>query len=170
MSIAGADQFRENQFAERRVRRGEYGTLFTGLWEDQQAQSKVNWTPTTLEDYEGRIFGATDYFFKETPNAVVPSLVEHAKTAFLVEALESLNKEALVFEKYKMERLEEANFTSVFKKRLFLGENFEMSLRSTYDSDSIEVVTINSVSQPLSRDNGGTQLFYRPLALWKYFV
>ena len=170
LSIAGADQFRENQFAERRVRRGEYGTLFTGLWEDQQAQSKGNWTPTTLEDYEGRIFGATDYFFKETPNAVVPSLVEHAKTAFLVEALESLNKEALVFEKYKMERLEEANFTSVFKKRLFLGENFEMSLRSTDDSDSIEVVTINSVAQPLSRDNGGTQLFYRPLAWGKYFV
>ena len=170
LSIAGPEQFRENQFAERRVRRGQFGTLFTQLWEEQQAQSKGNWTPATLEDYDGRILGPTDFFFKETPNAVVPSLVEHAKTAFLVEALESLNKEALVFEKYKMERLEEANFTSVFKKRLFLGENFEMSLRATDDSDSIEVVTINAVAQPLGRDNGGAQLFYRPGKWGKYFV
>ena len=170
LSIAGPEQFRENQFAERRVRRGDLGVLFAGLWADQQAQSKGNWTPATLEDYDGRIFNATDYFFKETPNAVVPSLVEHAKTAFLVEALESLNKEALVFEKYRMERLEEANFTSVFKKRLFLGENFEMALRSTDESDSIEVVTINSKVQPLSREDGGTQLFYRPTAWGKYFV
>ncbi len=98
--------------------------------------------------------------------------MEHAKTAFLVEALESLNKEALVFEKYKMERLEEANFTSVFKKRLFLGENFEMALRSTDQSDSIEVVTINSKVQPLSREDGGhncsTVLRRGENTLWKF--
>ncbi len=109
-SIAGLDQYRENQFAERRVRRGELGTMFNTLWAEQQQQSQGQWTPTSLVDYDGRAFNATDFFFKETPNAIVPSLVEHAKTSFLVEALETLNKEALVFEKYKMERLEEAGF------------------------------------------------------------
>ena len=38
-SIAGLDQYRENQFAERRVRRGELGTMFNTLWADQQKQS-----------------------------------------------------------------------------------------------------------------------------------
>ena len=169
-SIAGLDQYRENQFAERRVRRGELGTMFNTLWAEQQQQSQGQWTPTSLVDYDGRAFNATDFFFKETPNAIVPSLVEHAKTSFLVEALETLNKEALVFEKYKMERLEEAGFTSVFKKRLFLGENFEMSLRATDESDSIEMVTINGKEQGLGREGNSTRLFYRPGNWGKYFV
>jgi len=129
-SIAGLDQYRENQFAERVVRRGTLGPLFDNLWLEQQAQSRGRWTPTALADYDGKVSEATDYFFKEAPNAVIPSLVEHAKTSFLVEALEDLNIQALVFEKYTMERLEEAGFTSVFKKRLFLGENFEMVINS----------------------------------------
>lgn len=169
-SIAGLDQYRENQFAERRVRRGELGPLFNQLWDAQQGQSGGRWTPTQLEDYEGRFFNATDFFFKETPNAVVPSLVEHAKTSFLVEALEDLNKQALVFEKYTMERLEEAGFTSVFKKRLFLGENFEMVINSTDGKDSVEFVTINSKPQSLGREEGNARLLYRPGAWGKYFV
>jgi len=169
-SIAGVDQYRENQFAERRVRRGELGPMFNQLWDAQQAQSSGRWTPTQLEDYDGRFFNATDFFFKETPNAVVPSLVEHAKTSFLVEALEDLNKQALVFEKYTMERLEEAGFTSVFKKRLFLGENFEMSMHIESAKDSIERVTINDKEQILGIEDDETRLVYRPGAWGKYFV
>ena len=169
-SIAGLDQFRENQFAERRVRRGELGTTFDNLWIEQQEQSEGRWTEKLLVDYDNRYFSATNFFFKETPNAVVPSLVEHAKTAFLVEALEDLNKQALVFEKYTMERLEEANFTSVFKKRLFLGENFNLTILSEDAKDSVEFVTINSKPQSLGRDGSTTNLVYRPGSWGKYFV
>ena len=169
-SIAGLDQYRENQFAERRVRRGEWGPMFNTLWSQQQIQSNGRWTPQALVDYDARSFNATDFFFKETPNAVVPSLVEHAKTAFMVEALEDLNKQALVFEKYTMERLEEAGFTSVFKKRLFLGENFELSINSEEAKDSVEFVTINSKPQSLGRDGTTTNLLYRPGSWGKYFV
>lgn len=169
-SIAGLDQFRENQFAERRVRRGELGVLFGDLWAAQQEQSGGQWTRALLEDFDGRIFGPTNFFFKETPNAVVPSLVEHAKTAFLVEALEDLNKEALVFEKYTMERLEEAEFVSVFKKRLFLGENFTLNIKSDESRDSVVQVTINSKIQQLSTEGGETSLSYKPTSWGKYFV
>ena len=169
-SIAGLDQYRENQFAERRVRRGDLGGMFDKLWLDQQAQSSGQWTPMTLVDYDYRSFGATDFFFKETPNAVVPSLVEHAKTSFLVEALEDLNKQALVFEKYTMERLEEAGFTSVFKKRLFLGENFELAINAEELKDSVELVTINSKPQTLSTSGNTTNVNYRPASWGKYFV
>lgn len=170
LSIAGLDQYRENQFAERVVRRGALGPLFDELWLAQQAQSGGKWTPATVVDYDGRIAPPAEYFFKEAPNAVVPSLVEHAKTSFLVEALEDLNVQALVFEKYTMERLEEAGFTSVFKKRLFLGENFEMVINSEASKDSVEFVSINSTMQPLGREEGKTSLFYRPGAWGKYFV
>ena len=169
-SIAGLDQFRENQFAERRVRRGELGTTFDNLWLEQQEQSEGRWTEKLLVDYDNRYFSATNFFFKETPNAVVPSLVEHAKTAFLVEALEDLNKQALVFEKYTMERLEEANFTSVFKKRLFLGENFNLTILTEDAKDSVEFVTINSKPQTLNRQDRETELLYRPNSWGKYFV
>ena len=169
-SIAGLDQYRENQFAERVVRRGALGPLFDKLWLEQQAQSRGRWTPTALVDYEGKVAEATDYFFKEAPNAVIPSLVEHAKMSFLVEALEDLNIQALVFEKYTMERLEEAGFTSVFKKRLFLGENFELVINSEALKDSVEFVSINSKMQSLGREGGTTKLFYRPGAWGKYFV
>ena len=170
VSIAGAQQFRENQFAEKTIRRGDLGALFNEAWKEQQAESGGNWTPVAIEDYEGRIFDPVDFYFKETPNAVVPSMVEHEKTAFLVEALESLNKEALVFKKFTMERLEEAEFTSVYKKRLFLGENFDLSLRATDESDSIERVTINDKEQSFVTENGTTSLAYRPNSWGKYFV
>lgn len=169
-SIAGLDQFRENQFAERIIRRGDLSDIFNQLWLDQVSESKASLTEERLTAYDGRTDSPTDFFFKETPNAVVPSLVEHAKTTFLVEALEELNKQALVFEQFKMERLEEASFTSVYKRRLFLGENFELNIQSLNDQDSVENVTINSIKQGLTRREDGAQLFYRPQKWGKYFV
>ena len=70
-SIAGLDQYRENRFAERQVRRGELGTVFNATWNQQQSQSNGRWTPTELIDYNGSSSNATDFFFKETPNAVI---------------------------------------------------------------------------------------------------
>jgi hypothetical protein len=169
-SIAGLDQYRENRFAERQVRRGELGTVFNATWSQQQSQSNGRWTPTELIDYNGSSSNATDFFFKETPNAVIPSLIEHAKTSFLVEALEELNKQALVFEKYNLELLEEAEFASVFKKRLFLGEDFKLTIHSEELKDSVETITINSKPQKLAVEGGKTRLVYRPQSWGKYFV
>ena len=169
-SIAGLDQYRENQFAEHQIRRGELGNMFNATWNEQQIQSNGRWTPTLLTDYNGSESNATDFFFKETPNAVVPSLLEHAKTSFLVEALEDLNKQALVFEKYNLELLEEAEFASVFKKRLFLGEDFELTINTEYAKDSVETVSINSKPQNLTKESGKTQLIFRPQSWGKYFV
>ena len=169
-NIAGLDQYRENRFAERQVRRGELGKMFNATWNEQQIQSNGRWTPSSLTDYDGKESNATDFFFKETPNAVVPSLVEHAKTSFLVEALEELNKQALVFEKYNLELLEDAEFTSVFKKRLFLGEDFELTINTEDKKDSVEAISINSKSQKLTIQEGKTTAVYRPQSWGKYFV
>jgi len=169
-SIAGLNHYRENRFAERQVRRGELGEIFNATWNQQQIQSNGRWTPSLLTDYNGSEFNATDFFFKETPNAVIPSLIEHAKTSFLVEALEELNKQALVFEKYNLELLEAAEFASVFKKRLFLGEDFELTINTEDRKDSVETVSINSKPQNLVKELGKTQLIYRPQSWGKYFV
>ena len=65
-SIAGLDQYRENRFAERQVRRGELGEMFNDTWNQQQIQSNGRWTPSLLTDYDGMQSNATDFFFKET--------------------------------------------------------------------------------------------------------
>ena len=52
-NIAGLDQYRENQFAERQVRRSELGTMFSSTWNQQQSKSKGRWTPLVLTDYNG---------------------------------------------------------------------------------------------------------------------
>ena len=169
-NIAGLDQYRENRFAERQVRRGELGDIFNTTWNQQQAESNGRWTPSLLTDYDGIESNATDFFFKETPNAVVPSLVEHAKTSFLVEALEELNKQALVFERYNLELLEDAEFASVFKKRLFLGEDFKLTINSDYRKDSVEAVSINSEPQNFTKKGAKIELVYRPQSWGKYFV
>jgi len=169
-NIAGLDQYRENLFAERQVRRGELGPMFNSTWNQQQVQSNGRWTPLVLTDYNGSESNPTDFFFKETPNAVVPSLVEHAKTSFLVEALEELNKQALVFEKYNLELLEDAEFASVFKKRLFLGEDFQLTINSDDRKDSVEVISINSKPQKIATQEGKTTAVYRPQSWGKYFV
>ena len=80
----------------------------------------------------------------------------------LVEALEELNKQALVFEKYNLELLEAAEFASVFKKRLFLGEDFELTINTEDRKDSVETVSINSKPQNLVKELEKTQLIYRP--------
>ena len=94
-NIAGLDQFRESRFAELRVRRGRLGQLYQRVMVFTASQSGGKWTPERVEDYEGRQYQPLQFFFRETPNAVLPSLVEHTKTAFLVEALTDLNEEAL---------------------------------------------------------------------------
>ena len=86
--------------------------------------------------------------------------MEHAKTSFLVEALEELNEQALVFEKYDLELLELAEFVSVFKKRLFLGEDFKLTIDAINKKDSIESVSINSKPQYLVRQAGKTELVF----------
>ena len=169
-NIAGLDQYRENQFAERQVRQSELGTMFNSTWNQQQSKSEGRWTPLVLTDYNGSKSNPTDFFFKETPNAVVPSLVEHAKTSFLVEALEELNKQALVFEKYNLELLEDAEFASVFKKRLFLGEDFQLTINSDDRKDSVEAISINSKPQKIASQEGKTTTVYRPQSWGKYFV
>ncbi len=45
-----------------------------------------------------------------------------------------------------------------------------MSLRTTDESDSIEMVTINGKEQGLGREENSTRLFYRPGNWGKYFV
>ena len=68
-----------------------------------------------------------------------------------MEALEELNKQALVFERYNLELLEDAEFASVFKKRLFLGEDFKLTINSDYRKDSVEAVYINSEPQNFTK-------------------
>ena len=169
-NIAGLDQFRESRFAELRIRRGRLGQLYSELWSSQQSQSGGQWTPERVEDYEGRQYQPLQFFFRETPNAVLPSLVEHTKTAFLVEALTDLNEEALVFQKYTMERLEKAGFSSVFKKQLFLGENFELALHAVQSEDTIQSVRINDRIQRFQQTDDGISLAYRPGSWGEYFV
>ena len=169
-NIASIAQFRESRFAELRVRRGRLGQLFSELWSLQQGQSGGKWTPERIEDYEGRQYQPLQFFFRETPNAVLPSLVEHTKTAFLVEALTDLNEEALVFQKYTMERLEKSGFSSVFKKQLFLGENFELALHAAQSEDTIQSIRINDRDQRFQQTEDGISLAYRPDSWGEYFV
>ena len=87
-----------------------------------------------------------------------------------MEALEELNKQALVFEKYSLELLEDAEFASVFKKRLFLGEDFKLTINAEDKKDSVEAVSVNSIPQNLTKQAGKTELVYRPQSWCKYFV
>lgn len=174
--IAGIDQYRENRFSEQNLRKGELGETFVHTWMDQQNQSGGSYTPAELVNYEGKSFDPRTFFFKETPNAVVPVIMEYAKTAYLTEALSDLKKEALVFERYVIEKLEEAPFTSVFKRQLFLGENFSLEFRPTNPEDSIQFVGISQSSsglmgaQNLARDGQTVRVSYVPRNWGKYFV
>jgi len=170
LNIAGQDQFRESRFAELKLRKGRLGDLYSDLWSEQQEQIHGKWTPDFLEDYENRSFQPTQFFFEETPNAVLPSLVEHTKMAFLVEALTNFNKEALIFRKYNVERLEKAGFSSFYKKQLSLGENFEIKLKFVRPEDSIVSIRINDSPQPFLYGEDVLALAYRPPVWGDYFV
>jgi len=95
------DRLRENKFAELQVRQGALGVEVNKILSTYlEAYGKVGMKNLAddikrLRDYKGVEFDAMYYFFKATPNGVVPTIFEHFKTVFFIPEFNCIEEKGL---------------------------------------------------------------------------
>jgi len=142
------DRLRENKFAELQVRQGALGVEVNKILSTYlEAYGKVGMKNLAddikrLRDYKGVEFDAMYYFFKATPNGVVPTIFEHFKTVFLYQSLIALKKKDLELPKFEILTIDETDFIQKFKRSLILGETLDLKIRPK-DTGKKPVVKIN---------------------------
>lgn len=174
-SIYG-DKLKENQFAEKQIRSGSLAASFNSTNEKMEAvYSKTSGKSLKSEiieirSFTGESFKSLEFFFKETPNAVVGSVLEHLKTVYLYSSITQLFKQQIILPQYKQVMLEEANFIQRFKRLLVLGNSFDLSIKPG-DNKEVPQVRINGTSIRAMESNSGTyEVNYIPTKPGKYTV
>ena len=174
-SIYG-DKLKENQFAEKQIRNGSLAASFNSTNEKMEAvYSKTSGKSLKsqiieIRSFTGESFKSLEFFFKETPNAVVGSVLEHLKTVYLYSSITQLFKQQIILPQYKQVMLEEANFIQRFKRLLVLGNSFDLSIKPS-NNEEIPQVKINGNPALAVESNSGTyEVNYIPTKPGKYAV
>ncbi len=170
------DYLLQNQFAETKFRRTSLAQKFVQTNEKME----LVYNRTTGKSLKSQLFelssftlgnvNAVDFFFKETPNGVIESVLEHIKTVYLYTTITELFREKFVMPGYEQLALEEAPFIQKFKKVFVLGNKFELSVKPNDPTDVLEVL-INGMPIKAKQDKKGVyQLSFMPKKAGKYTV
>jgi len=169
------DKIRENQFAEKEIRKGSLSLVFKDnnkkyltTFEEVVGRS-IKSQVSSLKSYTLQEFDDVTFFFKETPNGVINSLFEHMKTVYLYNTITELFREKIILPKYEQILLEEANFIQRFKRLLILGDQFEMTIQS--ETGQVPYAAVNGQEVSLSTsDSVYYNLTYQPTRAGKYSI
>ena len=169
------DKIRENQFAEKQIRKGALGAVFKDnnknyvkTFEEVVGRT-IKDQISSLKSYTLQEFDEVTFFFKETPNGVINSLFEHMKTVYLYNTITELFREKIILPKYEQILLEEAKFIQRFKRLLILGDQFEMTIQS--ETGQVPYAAVNGQEVRLSTsDSVYYTLMYQPTKAGKYSI
>jgi hypothetical protein len=169
------DKIRENQFAEKEIRKGSLSLVFKDnnkkyltTFEEVVGRS-IKSQVSSLKSYTLQEFDDVTFFFKETPNGVINSLFEHMKTVYLYNTITELFREKIILPKYEQILLEEAKFIQRFKRLLILGDQFEMTIQS--ETGQVPYASVNGQEVSLSTsDSVYYNLTYQPTRAGKYSI
>ena len=169
------DRLRENNFAEKKIRKGELGpkvkAILTGYIESYSTVGikDVKSEFDMPEDFVGSKFPVIDFYFKETPNGVLPSVFEHFRTVMLYNTLLVLKKKDLEMPKFEILTLDNSDFIQKMKRNLILGEKLDVVIRPQ-KKGILPTVKINGglvESKPIN-NNGDYRLVYTPKQAGNY--
>ena len=169
------DKIRENQFAEKEIRKGSLSLVFKDnnkkyltTFEEVVGRS-IKSQVSSLKSYTLQEFDDVTFFFKETPNGVINSLFEHMKTVYLYNTFTELFREKIILPKYEQILLEEAKFIQRFKRLLILGDQFEMTIQS--ETGQVPYAAVNGQEVSLSTsDSVYYNMTYQPTRAGKYSI
>jgi len=169
------DKIRENQFAEKEIRKGSLSLVFKDnnkkyltTFEEVVGRS-IKSQVSSLKSYTLQEFDDVTFFFKETPNGVINSLFEHMKTVYLYNTITELFREKIILPKYEQILLEEAKFIQRFKRLLILGDQFEMTIQS--ETGQVPYAAVNGQEVSLSTsDSVYYNMTYQPTRAGKYSI
>lgn len=129
------DRLRENNFAEKKIRKGEIGPKVVSIIDQYVAKYKTvgNKDLTndliTPADFAGTKINNLDFFFKEAPNGVMSTAFEHLRTVFLYQSLILLKGKEISMPKFEIITVEESDFIQKYKRNLILGEKLDVLVR-----------------------------------------
>lgn len=172
-SVSG-DRLRENNFAEKKIRKGEIGPKVVSILDQYVAKYKTVGTKDLTNDLiEPMDFGGTkinnlDFFFKEAPNGVMPTAFEHLRTVMLYQTLIALKGKDIELPKFEILTVEESDFIQRFKRSLILGEKLDVLIRPK-KKGALPTVKINGGLADCTPTNGSDfRLIYQPLKAGNY--
>lgn len=169
------DRLRENNFAEKKIRKGEIGPKVKEILTDYiQSYSTVGIKDIKSEfdmpeDFSGSKFPVIEFYFKETPNGVLPTVFEHLRTVMLYNTLMVLKKKDLEMPKFEILTMDNADFIQKMKKNLILGEKLDVVIRPQ-KKGILPTVKINGSlveSKPIN-NNGDYRVLYNPKRAGNY--
>lgn len=168
------DRLRENNFAEKRIRKGAIGPKVESIITQYVAKYKTvgnkDLTADLVEptDFAGAKFGSVDFFFKEAPNGVMSTAFEHLRTVFLYQTLIALRGKNVELPKFEILTVEESDFIQRFKRNLILGEKLDVLVRPK-NKGTLPTVKINGGLVDCKPSNGSDfRVVYQPAKAGNY--
>lgn len=175
-NLVYGEKLRESQFAEKEIRKGSYGVLFNKINTEMESAFSQTTGKTlksdiiNLKSFTGQNFNSQEFYFKETPNGVVLSVLEHLKTVYLSNVITALFKQKIILPKYEQISLKDASFIQKFKRVLVLGNSFELGVKLEKPGE-LPKVLINGSNVDVKPNNRALfELAYLPKLPGKYSV
>jgi hypothetical protein len=168
------DRLRENNFAEKKIRKGAIGPKVVSIIDQYVAKYKTvgNKDLTndliTPADFAGTKINNLDFFFKEAPNGVMSTAFEHLRTVFLYQSLILLKGKEISMPKFEIITVEESDFIQKYKRNLILGEKLDMLIRPK-KIGALPTVKINGGLVDCKPTNGSDyRVIYQPSKAGNY--
>ncbi len=174
-SVKG-EKLRENNYVEKHIRLGNIGqrldqTINEYLNAYKAVSSKtLNAQLFNPVDYNNKQYTNLEFYFKDSPNGVIPSIFEHYKTIFLYQTILVFNKEDSTNKKIEILTLEQSDFIQSFKKNLILGELLNINIQSNDPSLFPKIKINNKPMMVIPGKNGISKFTYKPLKAGNYAV
>ncbi|WP_421753409.1 hypothetical protein [Croceimicrobium sp.] len=173
--IAG-EKLKENLFATNEIIQGSYGTRFQETLENfNQAYLEFGGSDLSAEllspkDFADQEIQARDFFFKETPNAVIESVINHLETVILIHSIEALKGEKIELLKQEVNGADQLDLIQNFKKTLSKGEKLLFKVRLPDSIQDLKVLINGEDLAPFLVDSGFQHFEYLPQAPGNYVV
>ncbi len=172
-SISG-DRLRESKFAEQQIRNGSFGPIIENTLNqfissyNSVGNKNLKEEFVSLKDHKGTEFDGVYYFFKGTPNGVVPSILEHFKTVMLYHSILAMKKKESELPKFQILTLDETDFIQKFKKNLILGEPLDLIIRPKEIGNRPTVKINGNLVKVDSISQSDFKMYYLPPAVGDY--
>jgi len=162
------EKLKENLFATNEILQTSRGSEFqSALNQFNAAYMKMGGADLSdellnLYDFSGQEFEARDFFFKETPNAVIESIINHLQTVILLRSIELLQGEKAQILNESSRPAEQLEMIQNFKKTLVRGESMLFKLRIPDSIEQFQVLINGDNISPNQVDSAYQHYSYLP--------